>query len=223
MTLREETLNFMTLLNELPDREYLASVIAYGTAPTVRGEKPSSLMTFTRNGRSLYDLWNTFKMETAEELKLEFMELNDKKDSVRVLFYKRELLEECINKKECREFLNSMGYRRAATLEECLHELKLRFERICPHEIGVFLGIPVEDVAGFISYKGVNSILCRYWKVYHNPDAASMLFESYDRAREHIRKAIGNRYNKYEHKKGEATASGLSDTMDYRLCAEIDM
>ncbi|WHH58659.1 DUF3793 family protein [Petroclostridium sp. X23] len=194
MVIKHEKLHFINLINRLPEREYLLSMISYGTAPTIREEKPSSLMTFTKNGKNLYNLWNTYKSEVGKELDLEFIEFNKKSNSVRVLFYKRKQLEECIYKKECRDFLNRVGYGKLMTLEACLSRLKQRFERVCPHEIGIFLGIPVEDVVGFIKYRGENSILCSYWKVYHNPDVARTLFEKYDKAREDIRRAIKDKY-----------------------------
>lgn len=37
-----------------------------------------------------------------------------------------------------------------------------------PHEIGIFLGYPLEDVKGFIDNKGKNYIFFEYWKVYDN-------------------------------------------------------
>lgn len=194
MKLREESIKFFNLLDGLPDKEYLFSIISYKAAPTIREKKPSSLVTFTNNRREVYNIWKTFKLEVMNQLELDFIELKDKNDSVRVLFYKRELLEKCINKRKCREFLNTIGYEHSITLEQCLNKLKNKFEYICPHEIGVFLGIPVEDVVGFIKHKGENSVLCRYWKVYHNPDMAIELFRSFDRAKECIKEEIKNRH-----------------------------
>lgn len=187
-----QALNFINLLSKLPDEDYLLSLIAYGTAPTIREEKPSSLMTFTRAGRNLYDLWENFGPQVCQKLNLEFTRLRDTKDSVRVLFYKTGLLEQCLNKSSNREFLNEMGYASTITLEDCIEKLRERFECVCPHEIGIFLGIPLEDVVGFISHKGENSLLCRYWKVYHAPERALKLFRSFDKARQDIRDSIAN-------------------------------
>ena len=187
-----QAVNFINLLNKLPDEDYLLSLIAYGTAPTIREEKPSSLMTFTRAGRNLYDLWDNFGSRVCKRLSLEYIALRDTKDSVRVLFYKTRLLEECLNKRSNREFLNKMGYSSTITLEECMNKLRERFECVCPHEIGIFLGIPLEDVIGFINHKGENCLLCRYWKVYHAPERALTLFSVFDKARQDIRDAITN-------------------------------
>ena len=82
----KEMLGFIELLNRLPDQEYIYSVIAYGTAPTIREKKPSSLMSFPQSGRNLYDLWHAMKWEVCRELRLEFLELSDSKDSIKVLF-----------------------------------------------------------------------------------------------------------------------------------------
>ncbi|MDO4518091.1 MAG: DUF3793 family protein, partial [Bacillota bacterium] len=58
-----------------------------------------------------------------------------------------------------------------------------------PHEIGLFLGYPPEDVKGFIDDKesdlGKACGACRncksvgYWKVYHNPEEAEKIFNRY--------------------------------------------
>ena len=47
-----------------------------------------------------------------------------------------------------------------------------------PHEIGLFLGYPPEDVEGFIE----NSHECKmsgFWKVYGDVHSAELLFEKY--------------------------------------------
>jgi len=193
---QNQILNFINIVNELPDEAYLLSMVAYGTAPVIREEKPSSLMTFTTAGRNLYELWNKFGLDVCRNLTLEHTRLRDTKGSVRVLFFRRNLLEDCLNKRDCRDFLNRMGYASKITLEQCILKLKERFEHICPHEIGIFLGIPVEDVTGFIYHKGENSLLCSYWKVYHNPENALKLFKNFDKARQDIRDLISsNNFN----------------------------
>ena len=55
-----------------------------------------------------------------------------------------------------------------------------------PHEIGVFLGYPIEDVKGFIEsphsgYKTVGT-----WKVYSNEECAAKTFEQYRRCSQNI-------------------------------------
>ena len=50
-----------------------------------------------------------------------------------------------------------------------------------PHEIGLFLGYPIEDVVGFIRYAGKGCKLSGLWKVYGDAEAASRLFDRLSR------------------------------------------
>ena len=53
-----------------------------------------------------------------------------------------------------------------------------------PHELGVILEYPVEDVKGFIDNRGKNCLMERYWKVYHNRERAEEIFRQYDQVKE---------------------------------------
>ena len=45
-----------------------------------------------------------------------------------------------------------------------------------PHEIGVLLGYPAEDVKGFVVNEGKNYLYSGYWKVYGDLSEAKQLF-----------------------------------------------
>lgn len=184
------TLQFIRLLERLPEREYIKSVIAYSAAPTIRSEKPSSLITFTNDRRRACDLWRLYGKEICRELNLLYEELFDQGFRIHVLFYRKECLEACLMNSEAKAFLRDEGYKDTGNVKLCLNRLKRRYVNCCPHEIGIFLGIPADDVASFIAHKGKNCILCRYWKVYHNSGKAESLFRSYDRAHVEARNAI---------------------------------
>jgi hypothetical protein len=53
-----------------------------------------------------------------------------------------------------------------------------------PHEVGIFLGYPPEDVRGFVEQGGQNYKLCGYWKVYGDVEKAKKRFSQYTRCRE---------------------------------------
>ena len=53
-----------------------------------------------------------------------------------------------------------------------------------PHEMGLLLGYPIEDVRGFIKHKGKNYLYAGYWKVYENVEEKKELFEAYESAKE---------------------------------------
>ena len=45
-----------------------------------------------------------------------------------------------------------------------------------PHEIGLFLGYPIDDVVAFIANKGRNCLCCGCWKCYTDAEAAQKAF-----------------------------------------------
>ena len=45
-----------------------------------------------------------------------------------------------------------------------------------PHEIGLFLGYPIDDVVAFIAHKGRNCLCCGCWKCYTDAEAAQKAF-----------------------------------------------
>ena len=59
-----------------------------------------------------------------------------------------------------------------------------------PHEIGIALGYPPEDIEGFKRYKGRNFKCCGYWKVYGNAERAQKLFEAYTLCRDRLMQAL---------------------------------
>ena len=80
------------------------------------------------------------------------------------------------------------GYSENFSLEECLDRLSVRIRESesFPHEIGIFLGYPVEDVVGFIENKGENFKLCGTWKVYGNVENAKRTFSNYVKCRAYL-------------------------------------
>ena len=61
---------------------------------------------------------------------------------------------------------------------------KVNTEKDFPHEIGVFLGYPLEDVKAFIATNGQNCTACGEWKVYHDEKSAQYIFCKYKHCKE---------------------------------------
>lgn len=103
-----------------------------------------------------------------------------------IMVYRVDLLEKRISSES--EFLAMYGYPGGISADEALDILSSRIscESGFPHEIGVFLDYPIEDVKGFIRHKGQNFKLCGYWKVYENVDRSRKLFEKYDWCRSYL-------------------------------------
>ena len=79
-------------------------------------------------------------------------------------------------------FLKELGYSSLA-VSDAVDTLcaRLSTSEDFPHEVGLFLGYPVEDVIGFIENKGKNCLCCGCWKCYGDPQAARRRFERYHR------------------------------------------
>ena len=75
----------------------------------------------------------------------------------------------------CRRHLVIMVYR-PALLRESLRSAKAGG---FPHEIGLFLGYPLEDVTGFIAAGGAEYRCSGCWKVYGDVEQAQHLFRRY--------------------------------------------
>ena len=103
-----------------------------------------------------------------------------------LLVYREEQLARQLREPLAAELLRRDGYPEGADVERLLELLstRLRMGKEFPHEIGLFLGYPPEDVLGFQRYRGQNCKLCGYWKVYSDVDRARVLFRLYDRCRE---------------------------------------
>ena len=79
-----------------------------------------------------------------------------------------------------------IGYPKEISVKSYIETLKARYMlHHCPHELGVFLGIPIEDVKDFMECTNKKCLLCGYWKVYNNYYAAEKTFKQYDIIKEH--------------------------------------
>lgn len=95
-----------------------------------------------------------------------------------ILVYRPQLMAQALERAGVEEMLAPLGYDLTRPMEEILDHLghRVRQGGGFPHEIGIFLGYPVEDVAGFIAHNGQNFKLCGAWKVYGDVEAAQRCF-----------------------------------------------
>jgi len=169
--------------NSLNEYDYLLHRIAFRIAPTLLELKPSCLINLTSKNGSILKIWDKYKHKISFRLEVRFLEMKRSPDRILVLFYKRKILAKYLAVRENREFLNQNGYDQSFNSDQSLLLLKKRFELDCPHETGIFLGFPCKDVKAFIENKGSGGVMCRYWKVYDNPQLALKIFERYDLAK----------------------------------------
>ena len=164
--------------------------LALQCAPLITGLKISNLLTispegFTQVGRivegsvlSLYPL-----LETEEKMV--------------ILLYREDRLEKYLKMPQVKKLLREAGYE-SDRLEDILPVFCDRYETYTergkpfPHELGLLLGYPPEDVEGFIRHQGKNSLCTGYWKVYADVPAKKHIFTRYDEARETLIRLLAN-------------------------------
>ncbi|MCD7729578.1 MAG: DUF3793 family protein [Clostridia bacterium] len=95
--------------------------------------------------------------------------------------FNEEKLEDILADGENRLFLASLGYN-CCNIESVLRRLKARLSATgdFPHEVGLFLGYPLDDVKGFIADAKGGENIGGYWKVYSRPQEKARLFARYD-------------------------------------------
>lgn len=183
---------YMHKIREMSDKEYLFGIILYGVAPTLAGHKSASIITLSKKNRNLYLLWQKYKKSFLLECGIDFFEVRNENNASTILFYNRKGLEEAIYEEKNMAFLKKYGYSSGVSLQENLEILKWRFEEKFPHEIGIFLGFPLEDVICFIEYPNKQCVFCGYWKVYKNPETAKQKFMKYDEDKNSIIRYVLN-------------------------------
>ena len=156
------------------------TVLAEQCAPTLAGIKPASLFCWKNPRTEELSRWR----ETLVRRGMEFRVLRTCPAAGNCLVYlfRVDWLRRILSEVSVRAFLDRLGYPEgddSALLRHLSH--KLRSADTFPHEIGIFLGYPLEDVAGFMKHRGRNYTYCGCWKVYGNPEEAKRRFAEYHR------------------------------------------
>ncbi|WP_288477405.1 DUF3793 family protein [uncultured Clostridium sp.] len=186
----KKILDFYKKIGGMDTKESLEKYLLFTLSPVIGGLKPSSTITLSYDKKE-YSIWSNYKKEFLEILKLKEVVLRKGTKAEIILIYNEENLLNCINKKDNREFLNKLGYDLTLTLEENLDILVYRYEKYhCPHELGVFLGIPIEDVIDFMECSDKKCLMCGYWKVFNNYNNAKDIFNKYDISKNIMIKSI---------------------------------
>lgn len=111
--------------------------------------------------------------------------------SVLVIVYRKEKLLKQLQDSETAHFLQSYGYGSAHSVDEYIAILKKRLtQKDFPHEIGAFLGYPIQDIYGFIADGGRNCLIIGEWKVYGDAEKAQKLFSRYKACRNGVVKRL---------------------------------
>lgn len=173
---------------------YVTHLLAYHCMPTLLKMKPASLICIHKTKVISFGNFNEEMKQELKTFKCQSMLLYENSVYQMLLIYNRKLLDKVLRKKKNLKFLQDIGYRVSKKdTVKVLETLRLRYQACkenlghrdnFPHEIGIILGYPEEDVRTFSQKQGNDYLLCGAWKVYHNERSARKIFDSYKRSRE---------------------------------------
>lgn len=178
------------------DTENMENQLILQCAPVIVGMKMSNLLI----------IQNKYLRQIKKLLsrsKISYYVLYVSAEKSTVLLYNRKKLEYYVSGKRIHQFLVECGYEEFE-LEAIFRKLRKRYEiyrdyhpvkerkNLFPHELGLLLGYPLEDVQGFIKNDGKNFLYTGYWKVYHNVPPKRALFRRYEMAKETLIELVSN-------------------------------
>lgn len=151
------------------------------TAPTLAGLKTGSLFPFHYESRAqaLRELRSFNRRLTPKGLRLVPLRMTER--FAMLYLYRPTRLREDLREKETAGLLRQAGYESCDDVG-CLCELcrRLKEQSDFPHEIGLFLGYPPEDVRGFMEHRDEGCKCVGCWKVYGDEQAAKRKFAQYE-------------------------------------------
>ena len=149
-------------------------------APTLAGIKTANL--FTCPYRDRKDLLSFVRQTNRKLIRkgLRVLPLRFTEDKALIYVYRPGKLAADLSDSMAAKILNGKGYC-TGNCEKCICQLarKIRSEAEFPHEIGLFLGYPPEDVCGFMENRACNCKCIGCWKVYGDEAAAKKKFAQY--------------------------------------------
>lgn len=101
-----------------------------------------------------------------------------------VYVYRVDALARDLADPETQAYLTPLGYA-DFTPQAALSQLAKRLRQYdgFPHEIGLFLSYPLEDVKSFVQFGSRCAKLQGHWCVFHNEEQAKKCFAAYDQSR----------------------------------------
>ena len=156
------------------ERECLAAYLALEAAEVLGGAKPANLINLVDRerhcGRNLYRLWRRHGQTLLTEAGLAARELVQRDDGILLLIFHPGRLADYLATPRVGNFLQRAGYPQPAETRAVLDQLSNRFAGgQIPHEIGVVLGYPLKDVAGFMGWTSLPMTDQGPWKIFGDP------------------------------------------------------
>lgn len=166
----------------------LSRLLVIHSSPTLMNIKCSYLICL----KSLTSV-DKEEIKKLKEKGLSFLFMKNKMGCPLLFVYRKIALSKLLREKDRASVLTKFGYN-PNNIDSSLSKLKKRLEenKDFPHEIGLFLGYPTDDVVSFIENKGQNYLYSGHWKVYHNEEKAKKTFNEYDMCRDCLLSSYNN-------------------------------
>lgn len=165
------------------ERDCLAAFVALEAAEVVAGAKPANLVRLPNRrepcGRNLCELWRWHGMEVLRQSRLEVAVLRETEEFLLLLFHRPDVMERRLSGRSAAAFLRRAGYPEPQRWPSALEHLRERFRDGFPHEVGLFLGYPLKDVAAFLGWKALPVAGQRLWKIFGHPRRSLLLADHY--------------------------------------------
>lgn len=153
-------------------------VLIANSAPTLAGIKTGSLVNVACNGESWDEVKDDIRRlnRTLRDKGVRVIPFHWSGKNVLLYIYRPEQLQADIDRPEVQRILRDKGYecsnadRTVVSLAQKVHGRKSSAD--FPHEIGLFLGYPVEDVVAFMTHKDVGCNYIGCWRSYTDAEAA---------------------------------------------------
>ena len=149
-------------------------------APTLAAIKTANMVSFPYDSitemREAVRSWN----RRLHGKGVRILPLRYRDDRALLYIYRPSHLADDLRNPEAQRILRRFGYD-PENAGQCLLRLmqRLRKSSDFPHEIGLFLGYPPEDVAGFIRHHAQEYKCVGCWKVYGDAEKCRRMFASY--------------------------------------------
>ena len=175
---------FFQQLSKMNDKDYIESFIEYYISLIKAKIKPSVTVTILKNDVTKINAWNNYGLDLLNSVSLKALTLRETDKALVLFIYDETLLSTYLKDLNHTIFLKNLGYTSLDNLDSSLLFLQERYNKYhCPHELGLFLGYPLNDVIDFIECDKNKCLLCGYWKVFNNKSEAIKTFEEFDNIR----------------------------------------
>lgn len=149
-------------------------------SPTLAGMKPGSMFSCAfRSSKELLDyVRQANRVLVPKGIRVLILKCNEGRALIYV--FRPKAVEKVLENQMAVSLLKKMGYT-DMRVEPCICQLMGRFQAYegFPHEVGLFLGYPPEDVLGFIENRACNQKCVGCWKVYGDEAEARKTFDKY--------------------------------------------